>query len=85
MPRLFFLLSSFILLVTSSFANDPERDFSGRWLLDRAAGNFRDLTDPPDSLTVTQTDSAIECTAGRERWVIQIENGDSKYRVAGDT
>jgi hypothetical protein len=62
----------------------PEQDFSGTWLLDRMAGNYRQLGPPDDALTIRQTDAAITCEAGATRWTFPLDGGERKFSVAGE-
>jgi hypothetical protein len=65
-------------------AADPDRDFSGIWVLDRAAGNYRQISPPEETLAITQNERAIGCAAGQAQWVFPLDGGESKYRVHGD-
>ena len=80
---------TWVVLTVASFleplhAAIPDRDFSGTWLLDRAAGNFRQLSPPAETLSIRQTESLIDVTAGPSRWTFPLDGEDRKYQVAGE-
>jgi len=74
-----------VLLVTLPCVAAQERDFSGAWLLDRTAGNYRDLSSPAESLNLTQTETRIESLAGNARWVIPINGKELKSKIGDET
>jgi len=63
---------------------DPDRDFSGIWVLDRAAGDYRQISPPEETLAITQNDRAIGCAAGQAQRIFPLDGGESKYRVHGE-
>ena len=84
-----FVLSS-ILLVARAQAADPDRDFSGKWLLNAEHSDSRAL--PADPYPVLQIDqkTAITCTAttpsgSTVKWTYRFDGTDSKYAIAGET
>jgi type IV secretion system protein VirB10 len=81
-----------LLAVTSPlWAIDADRDFSGVWLLDTHNSNARALPVPPDpSLTVTQQDIAIHCSAAGEngagaQWTWLLDGTETRVRVGADS
>ena len=54
-------------------------------MLDRTAGNFRQLAPPDAALTIAQTDLAVQVTAGESHWTIPLDDRESTDRVAGET
>ena len=79
------VLSAAFCLVSPLPGADPDRDFSGTWLLDRGAGSFRELAAPDDTLTITHNDLKIECAAGQAQWIIPLDGSESRYKVGGET
>ena len=78
-----------VVLAAASFLGPlraviPDRDFSGTWLLDRAASNFRQLSPPEGSLSIRQTESVIDVAAGPSRWTFPLDGEDRKYQVSGE-
>lgn len=57
----------------SLLAIDPERDFSGRWILVSGAGG--------SLLTVTENDSAILCGDGQAQWRIALNGSETRYHL----
>jgi hypothetical protein len=68
-------------------ATDPDRDFSGVWLLDEQQSDFHALATAPGALlTVSQEGPTIRCTEsdndGKSAlWIYNTDNTDSKYHV----
>src|SRR4051794_33886718 len=85
MSRAIFVAFAAFCLLSPLRAADPDRDFSGTWLLDRQASNSRELPAPVDSLIVTQNDLTLECSAGPAQWILALDGNDSKYAVAAET
>jgi hypothetical protein len=63
---------------------DPDRDFSGVWVLDRTASDYRQIAPAGDTLAVTQNDRALGLAAGHAQWVFPLDGGETKYRVNGE-
>ena len=70
--------------VSYLYAIDPERDFSGRWILDPRVSDARTVAVPPEQmLNVTQQDTAIICSANSLRWTYMLDGTEKAVR-AGD-
>lgn len=66
-------------------AVDPDRDFSGTWVLDAQASETYALSDPPDPhLTVIHRDAALEAVAKSGTWSYPTD-GTVARRRAGAT
>jgi hypothetical protein len=63
---------------------DPDRDFSGIWVLDRTVGDYRQIAPPEETLVVTQNDRAMGVAAGHAQWVFPLDGTETKYRVQGE-
>jgi hypothetical protein len=74
----------------ASAAVDPDRDFSGRWVLDAESSNVRALSTPPERLLViAHRDVKIECASeenGRvaERWAFTTDREESVYKLGAE-
>jgi hypothetical protein len=73
------------LLVVSLGAAAPERDFSGKWVLDPAAGNTAALGQPEKSLTISQSDAGILCSTEQARWSYALDGSETRKRVGNET
>ena len=73
-------------------ATDPDRDFSGKWLLDAASSsNLQSISHAEDrTLTIAQQDNAIRCfgtTTGRVpiQWNYALDRSETKYQIGAET
>jgi len=67
-------------------AADADRDFSGKWVLDTAASNVRELPGPPDAvLTIVQRETAIQCSTSSAHWSYALDGSDSRYRIGTES
>src|SRR3954453_12013585 len=76
--------------VTFLSAIEPDRDFTGNWILMEARSDWRRLgTEPDPFLTVQQDERALRCktVAGDEEvsWSYALNGSDSKYKVGGES
>jgi type IV secretion system protein VirB10 len=82
------LLLFLVILVTSVSplrAIDADRDFSGKWILERESGDSARLPLPPDSkLLILQKESVIECSTAAAHWTYKLDGNDSRYQI-GDS
>jgi hypothetical protein len=85
MSRKVLIVFAVLLLISVPASAGPERDFSGTWLLDRSAGNFRDLAPPAESVKLTQSESRIEFLWESTRWVIPIDGKEVKSKLGDET
>src|SRR5215813_15436757 len=83
-PLLLFLVA-FIGAVSSLRAIDADRDFSGKWILERESGDSARLPRPPDSkLLILQKETVIECSVEAAHWIYKLDGNDSRYQI-GDS
>jgi hypothetical protein len=72
-------------------AIQPERDFSGSWVLDAGSGNQRALPEPPDQrLTVAQQEVAVRCSApaadgSSVQWSYLLDGTETRSRIGPQT
>jgi outer membrane lipoprotein SlyB len=72
-------------------AVEPERDFSGTWVLDAGSGNQRALPDQPDQrLTVVQQEVAVRCSAPAAdgtpvQWSYLLDGTETRSRISLQT
>ncbi len=88
-------VSAFVLpffgLVCALTAIDSDRDFSGKWILDRSASRLQSLPVQPDEvLTIAQHDSSIQCASissdgGEGRWTYLLDGAETRYRHDQET
>jgi type IV secretion system protein VirB10 len=77
--------------ITPLSAIEPERDFSGKWMLDARGGDRRALPVPPDEmLTVAQQDVAVRCEArspdgSTVRWSYLLDGTETRSRIGDET
>jgi type IV secretion system protein VirB10 len=83
-----FLLLFVVALVASVSplrAIDADRDFSGKWILERESGDSARLPLPPDSkLLILQKEAVIECSTEVAHWTYKLDGNDSRYQI-GDS
>jgi len=66
-------------------AGDPDRDFSGKWVLDPVASNTRALGQTETSLTVSQSDAGILCSTGPAQWSYALDGSETRKRIGEET
>jgi type IV secretion system protein VirB10 len=66
-------------------ASDPDRDFSGRWLLDRNASDLVSLSQVLNSLSVSQGDAGILCSAGPLQWSYALDGSETRKQIGQET
>jgi hypothetical protein len=66
-------------------AADPDRDFSGKWVLARSASNTRSLGPVGDALAISQSETEILCSSGAERWSYALDGRETRERFGEET
>jgi hypothetical protein len=66
-------------------AADPDRDFSGKWVLDAAASSTRSLDSVETSLTVSQGDAGILCSTGSAQWSYALDGSETRKRIGEES
>ncbi len=65
---------------------EPDRDFSGQWVLEPPSAAGRAVHPmPPESLSVSQTAAAVECVSPASRWSYALDGSDRKELVGAET
>ncbi len=78
------------LLAASGFtislgATGPDRDFSGKWVLDPPASDIRSLGQVEYSLPVSESDAAMLCSTGQLGWSYALDGSETRTRVGDET
>jgi hypothetical protein len=79
------------LLMAPLYAVDPERDFSGKWVLDARSSVFKALPWPAEqTLAVAQQEIAIACMATSEdgaavQWSYLLDGTETRFRLGDET
>jgi type IV secretion system protein VirB10 len=76
--------------VTQLSAADSDRDFSGRWNLDRNASDLRALSLETYEFLAVEQNTQIHCTAIDARgasiqWTYFLNGGESKYQISAES
>ena len=67
---------------THLLAADPDRDFSGHWILDARAVNAQ----PQErSLTCVQQDALLKCSTGAIDWTYDLNGAATRYRFGDES
>jgi len=72
-------------LTLSLRAADPSRDFSGRWVLDASASDTAALGAVETSLTVSQGDAGISCSAGTGQWSYALDGSETRKQIGDES
>jgi type IV secretion system protein VirB10 len=72
-------------LTISLRAADPDRDFSGKWVLDPAASSTRSLEPVETSLTISQGDAGILCSTGSAQWSYALDGSETRKRIGEES
>src|ERR1700733_14087609 len=71
-------------------ATDPDRDFSGNWILDARGSNTQSLTSPQErSLACVQQDSILKCSSASVDnsptvWTYDLNGADTRYKIGDE-
>jgi len=72
-------------LTTSFGAGVPDRDFSGKWVLDLAASDIHALGQVESSLTVTESSAAMLISTGPLGWSYALDGSETKAHVGDES
>jgi type IV secretion system protein VirB10 len=72
-------------LTTSLRAADPDRDFSGKWILDPAASSTRQLGPTETSLAISQSDVGILCSTGPAQWSYALDGSETRKSIGQES
>ena len=59
----------------------PERDFSGKWVLDQVASRIRAFAEVETGMVISQDDEAILCSTGTMRWSYALDGSETRKRA----
>jgi hypothetical protein len=82
------LLTRLILalgLTVSLPAADPNRDFSGKWVLDQVASRIRAFAEVETSLAITQDDRGIVLSNGAVEWRYPLDGSEARKRIGEES
>jgi len=71
-------------LSLAAFAAIPERDFTGKWLLDSAASETRGLGPVYTQVSVSQSDAGILCSSGSTQWSYALDGSETRKEIGGE-
>src|ERR1017187_9767442 len=83
-----FLATALLLasgLTLSLRAGDPDRDFSGKWVLDPASSDIRSLGQVESSLTVSQSAAAMLCSTGPAGWSYALDGSETRKHIGEES
>jgi type IV secretion system protein VirB10 len=66
-------------------ATDPDRDFSGKWVLDSSASSLRSLGLVEADLTVSQGDAGLLVSTGSSKWSYALDGSETRKSMAGES
>ena len=72
-------------LTLSLRAGEPERDFSGKWVLDPNASDTASLVQVDKNLTVTQGGGGILCSSGTAQWSYALDGSETRELIADES
>ncbi|HVN05914.1 MAG TPA: hypothetical protein VMT86_15940 [Bryobacteraceae bacterium] len=62
-------------------AGDPDRDFSGKWLLDAGRSSVASLGQVETSLQVSQGGGGILCSTGGQQWSYALDGSETRKKL----
>jgi type IV secretion system protein VirB10 len=63
----------------------PERDFSGKWVLDQVASRIRAFAEVETGMVISQDDGGIRCSTGPVQWSYALDGSETRKRVGEET
>ena len=79
-----------LFLIGTAQAVDPERDFSGKWVLDPPRNRHTTPIAPDRKLTVNEEEIAVRCSAPAAdgsslKWSYLLDGTETRWHAGGDT
>jgi len=68
-------------LTIIAYAADPDRDFSGKWVLDPAASRVGALGGAEPALSISQSEAGILCSTGSAQWSYALDGSEARKRI----
>jgi hypothetical protein len=78
LPVSLLVLQGFVL---PARAGDPDRDFSGKWVLDTDRTNVASLGTVETNLTVSQGAGGILCSTGTAQWSYALDGSETRKQI----
>ena len=72
-------------LTIFAYAADPDRDFSGKWVLDPALSRVAALGTTETSLSISQSEAGILCSTGTAQWSYALDGSETRKSVGEET
>ena len=66
-------------------AGDPDRDFSGKWVLDPAASDTASLGQVEANLNISQGDAGIRCSSGTTEWSYALDGSETRKQIGEES
>jgi len=66
-------------------ATDPDRDFSGKWTLDRSASNTAAVEPVDAALTISQGEAGIRCASAGGEWSYALDGSETRKHFGDET
>src|SRR5260370_768512 len=87
MRRCLLAAAMFALLSSTSWlrAANPDRDFSGKWVLDQVASRIRAFSEVENALTISQDLGAIRCSTGGAQMSYALDGSETRRRAADES
>jgi hypothetical protein len=79
------ILFAVILGAIPASATDPDRDFSGKWMLDSSASSLRSLGLVEADLTVSQGDAGLLISTGSSKWSYALDGSETRKSAGGES
>ena len=85
-----FIAGFMALLITCALtfplrAGDPNRDFSGKWVLDTSASDVASLGRVEDNLSVSQGDAGILCATKTAQWSYALDGSETRKQIGEES
>jgi hypothetical protein len=78
------VLAALCLTIPLSAA-DPDRDFSGKWVLDLTSSSIQSVGQTEKFLTVSQGDAGILCSTGAVQWSYALDGSETRKRIGEES
>ncbi len=66
-------------------AADPDRDFSGKWILDPAASKAQSLDPVDPSIAISQGEAGILCSTASAQWSYTLDGSETRKSIGEET
>jgi type IV secretion system protein VirB10 len=73
------------VLTASVYAADPDRNFSGKWVLDAAASSASALGQTETSLNISQSEAGILWSTGAAQWSYALDGSETRKSIGEES